>query len=79
MNGALDGKMKEQKEGNGRHLRIDCLMHSPYSLFISCSQPPPTPHPTLSCSLIHMQVSREQVRGEKKAIEKATAAASRER
>lgn len=53
-----------------------CLMHSPYSLFISLSQSPPP----LSCSLIRMQVSGEQVRGgKKKAIEKATAAASRER
>lgn len=28
MNGGLDGKMKEQKEGNGRHLRMDCLFNA---------------------------------------------------
>lgn len=40
MNGALDWKMKEEKEGDGRQRRIDCLMHSPYSLFIYCCEFP---------------------------------------
>lgn len=39
MNAVEDWKMtREMDTGSGRWLRIDCLKHSPYSLFISRSQ-----------------------------------------
>lgn len=63
----LDWKIKEEKQVDGRQLRalrrIDCLMHSPYSLFISRSQSPffPLPHP---------HAGQLQARGEKKRYKK---------
>lgn len=75
MNGLLDWKMRDEKEGDGRPLRIDCLFNAqsiqPLYLSLSVLSPP------LSHSLIHMQVSCEQVRGEKKSNRKSDCSGKR--
>ena len=46
-NEVLDCKMKDERVGDGCRIRINCLMHSPYSLFIAPIQSPSfsLPHP----------------------------------